>query len=115
MASTHNKSFHVAEALTDDSTSPWQQLIAKESSFIGFFKAASVHASTVVSAKIQHSPDASTWYDLLTFSDLNGVDGDQKMSVNAVEDHVFQYVRGVIELAGATQEATCTLQLFFDR
>ena len=119
MASTHVKTFYAAEALTAASsnssgTNP-HQVLAKDGCFIGFFKAASVDAATTVSAKIQHSPNNVEWYDLITFTDLVGASGDQHISVNSVTTHVFQHIRGVVELAGATLAATCTIQLFFDR
>lgn len=117
MASSINKTLFNAAALTATSTSEKQQIQAGDIDFIGVLVATDTHADTTVDAKIQHSHDGVTWFDLITFTQLtdNGSEVKQLSTATLPKPAVLQFVRGVATLAGATQESTVTLHLYFDR
>jgi prephenate dehydratase len=114
MASTACKTFQNATALTAASTtSAAQQLIQGDVSFIGVLVAASTHADTIVDAKIQHSHDGVTWFDLITFTQLTD-NGSEVKQVNS-DTNVLQFVRSIVALTGGTLASTVTLHLCYDR
>lgn len=111
MAANSKKVFLSSQALTASATSDPQTLSAKDKSFIGFLNVTDINAATTLNAKIQHSPDKSTWFDLVSFAALAGVTGNE---LKFPTTDVLGYVRSVVTLAGATQTATVTLELVYD-
>ncbi len=71
--------------------------------FVFFLKATATHADTNVDAKIQHSPDAgTTWFDLVTFTQLTDNGSELKVPTTSVLGHI----RAVVALSGSTLAST---------
>lgn len=111
MASIMNEYLQPSTALTADSTSAAFLLTQNTENFIGTIIATNVNAATTIAAKIQHSPNGSNWFDLVTFTNIVGVAGSE---VKQITDSVLPYVRSVVDLSGATQAATVEIKLWFD-
>jgi hypothetical protein len=98
-------------ALTATTTSDAVGTTQKAKSFIGYLSVTAINAATTITAKIQHSPDKTNWYDLVTFAALVGVVGNERVFVSTA---VFPNVRGVATLAGGPPTATAKIELWFD-
>lgn len=109
MASTSVLNF-ISEALTANKTSAKQTLTQKNKSFIGWLHVSANDGSTTVSAKIQHSPDGTSWVDLATFANVVNTTGYESIQIT---DNVFVNVRAVVTFVG-TPSATVKVQLWYD-
>lgn len=116
MASS-SKLILVNEALTASQTSEVKSLGPRSKKFVAFLLVSAINAATTVAAKIQHSPDGSTWFDLVSFTNLVGVTGSelkQESAFAVASSPVLGQVRSVVTLSGATQTATVRVDLCFD-
>lgn len=87
-------------------------LPGKTKDLIAWLNVTAINGATTLDVKIQHSPDKTNWYDLgSAFTQLVGVTGNELVRIT---DSSFQFVRMVATLAGATQDATLSVQLFHD-
>lgn len=75
--------------------------------FLGVVAVSAIGAATTATVKIQHSADALTWFDLISFTALTAVGSEAK----APTVPVMRYVRSNVALAGGPQTATIKLQL----
>ena len=108
---TSQKTSLLAEALTATKTGDTKGLSSKDKAFIGILSVSACNAATTVNAKIQHSADGSTWFDLVSFTAVVGTTGAE---LKQITTSVLHKVRAVVTLAGATQTATVDLALWLD-
>jgi hypothetical protein len=111
MASTQKQNLVSKTAANADLTGSVSILPPKAGALIGVIKVSNIHAATTVSGKIQHSPDGTAWFDLLSFTAIAGAAGSE---AKAVSSPVFERVRAVATVAGATQLADVTIDLYCD-
>lgn len=113
MASVYNEVLLSPTALTAASnTGTGVLLVDQSTAFIGQIVATSVNAATTIAAKIQHSPDNSTWYDLVSFTNIVGAAGDE---IKQITISVLPYVRSSVTLSGVTKAATVQIKLWYDK
>lgn len=112
MASVHMIPLYPSTALTDNATGTAYSLEMKQVDFAGHVIASSVNAATTIASKIQHSPDGSNWYDLVSFTNIVGASGSEVKTISAP---ILSQVRAVITLSGATKAATVKISLFCDK
>ena len=111
MASNQKKPLIAEAALAADKTGTSVALGSRSKSFIGWIKAANVHAATTITAKIQHSPDGTNWKDVVSFTNIVGAASTEEKQITA---NVFGQVRGLVTLAGATKLADVYVDIWFD-
>ena len=102
----------ISEALTGNKNSEKFNLETNSDKFIVTIDATAVNAATTVSAKLQHSHDGSNWFDVVSFTNIVGVEGHEAKQVT---DNLLPYVRASVTLAGATKAATVKVMLWFDK
>lgn len=116
MASS-SKLILVNEALTATNTSATQSLGPRSKKFVAFLLVSVCHADTTVASKIQHSPDGSTWFDLVSFTNIVGTTGNEvkhESAFTVASSAVLGQVRSVVTLSGTTKSATVRVDLCFD-
>lgn len=112
MASVMNEILLPATALTATNTGSEKVLETGSDKFLGTITATAVNGATTVAGKIQHSHDGTNWFDLVSFTNIVGTSGQE---VKQITDSVLPRVRSVVTLSGATQAATVTVILWFDK
>lgn len=118
MSASNKIVLYSAQALTAASnTSTAQAAEVKFADFVGFIKTTATNGATTVTAKIQHSPNGSDWFDLVSFTALVGVNGSEEKEVlisggGSPRNSVFPQVRASVALAGATKASTVTIELY---
>lgn len=113
MASSNNHMFLKAENLTATATSEAFKLKNESSDFVAFIKTESTNGATTVDGKLQHSPNGSDWFDLISFTSIVGTDSQELIQINNSSLHVLPYVRSVATLSGGTQDSDVTIGLFY--
>lgn len=83
----------------------------RANNFVFQIKARNVHADTTATGKVQHSPDGTVWFDLVSFTAIAGVNGNE-LKVPTVP--VLTFLRAVVTLAGATKLADIDIVAHFD-
>lgn len=96
------------EALTATEVGESFNLPGRTDAHIATLIATGVNGATTVTAKIEHSPDGSNWFDLANFAGLAGVDGTELINVT---NGVLPNVRANVTLAGAAQAATVKVSI----
>ena len=117
MAAIGKKVLLDGTALTATKTGDAVSMPNNADQLIAFIKTANTHASTTVAGKVQHSPNGTDWFDLVTFTSIVGTDTSEvKLPVidTVTVDKCLVQVRGVATLSGATQESDVTIELYFD-
>lgn len=115
MASSNKAVLQASTALTAATTNGTAvNLPARAKKLIGHLNVSACHADTTVTAKIQHSPDQTNWYDYLTFTAVAGTTGTETKAPTTNDLACFQNVRSVVTLAGTTKAATVTVDLWFE-
>lgn len=110
MASTAKQTLIDSQAITAASTTGTTFGMPGRSDYhVGFLKATSVNAATTVTAKIQHSPNGTDWFDLVTFTNIVGTAGSEVVNITA---GVLPNIRGTVTLAGATKAATILVEIY---
>lgn len=102
----------INEALTASKNSDKFTLETNSDKFIATIDATAVNGATTVAAKVQHSHDATNWFDLVSFTNIVGTTGHEAKQIT---DSVLPHVRAAITLSGATQAATVKVMLWFDK
>ena len=90
-----------------------EDLLAKDTNFVGTILIADASSLTGLVVKIQHSPDNINYEDLITFA-TKTADGFESVQIDNTNVHVFQYVRANVT-AITTGTATVTVVLNHDR
>jgi hypothetical protein len=75
------------------------------------------NGTTVVDGKIQHGPTSSgPWTDLASFTTATGSTGStpKEVHIPAATTSIFQFLRGVATISGASPNADITLELYHD-
>ncbi len=117
MASVAKKTLFNAQAVSGASTtSSVLSLDGRTDNFIAFLNATALGAGTTLSAKIQHSPNNSNWFDLVSFTATNVVAAESKdqASFGVAFQNVYPNIRAIAALAGGTTTATLTVELYYD-
>lgn len=112
MASVVKTTLLPATALTATNTGETKVLEPFSDKFVGYLHVSAINGATTVASKIQHSADGSNWIDHTSFANLVGVTGFEAVNITA---SFLPYVRSVVTLSGATQAATVTMSLYFDK
>lgn len=92
-------------------------LSSKAKKMIGTIAASSVHADTTITAKIQHSPDKTLWYDYISFTAIVGAAANNELklpSATGIDIPILPYVRSSIALTGSTLLASVIIDLWFE-
>ncbi len=90
---------------------------SKAKKMIGHIAAANVDSATTITAKIQHSPDKTLWYDYIAFTAIVGSAANNELklpSATGIDIPIFPYVRSSIALAGVTKLADVIVDLWFE-
>jgi len=111
MASTQKNILENGTTIVATGVGTKQSTKDRSDKFIGFLKATNVNAATTLDVKIQHSPNGTDWFDLATFAQLVGVNGQEAIQITV---SVFPNLRGDYTLVGATQSADILLELYSD-
>lgn len=101
----------IDESLTDDLTSTSKSLSQEHKNFLGFIKTTATNAATTVNGKIQHSPNGTDWFDVVSFTAIAGTNTSE---VKTISGSLFANIRAVVTLAGATKASHVQLDLWFD-
>lgn len=80
--------------------------------YAGLLKLSAIGAGTTLTAKIQTSPDNSTWIDWITFTATTS--GSAAETIRATT-FGMTYVRATFSFAGGTTTCTATVDLFYDK
>jgi hypothetical protein len=99
-------------AATTDGTS--NLLPAKARKLIGHITTAATNGATTVTAKIQHSPDKTNWYDYIAFTAIVGTNTSELKNPASNDLAVMPYVRSTVALSGATKASTVTIDLWYE-
>jgi hypothetical protein len=115
MASSSRLSL-VNGALTATTTGDPVSLSGCSKKFVGYIYASAVGAGTTVTGKIQHSPDKTNWFDLVTFTALVAVGSELKpeSAFATANMPVLPNIRSVVTLAGGALTTTVRIDLYFD-
>lgn len=113
MASVGNKNLLTAAALAAATTvGDAYGVLPKSNNFVAKLKVASPHAATTVTAKVQHSPNGTDWFDLMAFTATSAGAVADELKVPTIP--VLANVRAHVVLGGATKLADVTIDLYFD-
>lgn len=110
MASNAKQTLMDNETLSATTAGSSFNLIGRSDRHVGFIKAANVNAATTVTGVIQHSPNGIDWFTLATFAAIAGAAGSEVVNITA---GVLPNVRANVTLAGATQAADVTMDIYF--
>jgi len=115
MASSQKYALQASAALTAATTNAASQnLPARARKLIGHINVSACHADTTATAKIQHSPDGTNWYDYISFTAVAGAVAVEAKAPSSNDLACFQNVRATIVLAGTTKAATVAIDLWFE-
>jgi len=115
MASTHKSSLFSQDGLDATTTlGDSQSLPPRARKAIGYLVVANAHASTTVTAKIQHSPDGvAGWTDYISFTATSAGAAANEVKLPS-SDALLPYVRAHIVLGGATKLADVDVDLYIE-
>lgn len=108
MASSLKKTLIDAVALEASFTSEWFYLDPNLDEICFWLSVSAQHADTTLDCKIQHSADKLTAVDLVSFTQMTGTEGAE---LKAITLPIMGFIRAVVTLAGATTEATTTVEM----
>lgn len=113
MASVGHKNLLTQAALAAATTAgDTYGVLPKSNGFVGKLKVANAHAATTVTAKIQHSPNGTDWFDLMAFTATAAGAAADEIKVPTVP--VLANLRAHVVLGGATKLADVTIDVYFD-
>lgn len=102
--------------LTATTTGAATSMGPRTKKFVGYVAVTALGAGTTLTPKIQHSPDGTNWFDLVSFTALVATGSELKYENNftVANSPVLSQVRGVCTFAGGTTTGTVRLDLWFD-
>lgn len=78
--------------------------------FIGFIKTANLGAGTTVTGFIQHSPNQTDWFDLMSFTGLTTDDSELQFPTTSV----LPFIRGTATIAGGADVSDVLIEIWFE-
>lgn len=115
MASTTGKTFFNENLTSGKHISASDTIEARDVNFVGILLTENVNPCAKIAAKIQHSPDNKTWFDLCIFEEVVGQTCSQIIHVNESDTHVLSYVRAHVQIIGLNCDADINIKLFHGR
>ena len=86
-----------------------EDLLSKDTNFVGSILIESASSLVGLVVKIQHSPDNVNYEDLITFA-TKTADGFESVQIDNTNIHLFQYVRAnVTAITGGSANVTVIL------
>lgn len=113
MATTSRREL-INQALTGTTTGDTKSIEPRSNGFLGFVKTTATNGATTVDAKIQHSPNKSDWFDVVSFTSIVGTNTSEVKDITNLSGKLFTNLRAVVTLSGATQASTVEVTLWFD-
>ena len=110
MASNAKQTLMDNETLSATTAGGSFNLVGRSQEHVAFIKAANVNGATTVTGFIEHSPNGVDWFTLASFAALVGTDGSEVVNISV---GVLPQVRANVTLAGATQAADVTVDIYF--
>lgn len=107
---SNGKQVLMSETLSATKVGSSFNLVGRSQEHVAFLKAENVNGATTVTGKIEHSPNGVDWFDLASFTALVGVAGSEVVNITA---GVLPNIRANVTLAGATQAADLTVEIYF--
>lgn len=106
MASLGEIRFFDAVALTASTNATAVELPNGAVDFLAFLLAVEDSGTASLDMKLQHSPNTSTWFDVVSMTQLTASGNEAKAVLSSTTPSLFRWVRAVATITGTGQYTT---------
>jgi len=113
MASAYKVVLNESAVVAASANTTAKSLTSRLDSFVGFFKLSGRTAGDYT-VKIQHSPNGSDWFDVVSFTAPPSADGQNFSELKQITTNILGQVRANLVVANGPGDGTVLVELWYD-